>query len=133
MIIGIGVDIIEIERVRQAIQNNKNFLSKLFTERELDYFISRNMNSEVIAGNFAAKEAVSKALGTGIRGFSFKDIEILRNELGKPEVILHSGANLIGNKLVGNNNSLRIHLSISHNNSNAIAYSVLEGEYYGNM
>ncbi|XZK74860.1 holo-ACP synthase [Clostridium perfringens] len=133
MIIGIGVDIIEIERVRQAIQNNKKFLSKLFTEREIDYFISRNMNSEVIAGNFAAKEAVSKALGTGMRGFSFKDIEILRNELGKPEVILHSGANLIGNKLVGNNNSLRIHLSISHNNSNAIAYSVLEGEYYGNM
>ena len=133
MIIGIGVDIIEIERVRQAIQNNKNFLSKLFTEREIDYFISRNMNSEVIAGNFAAKEAVSKALGTGIRGFSFKDIEILRNELGKPEVILHNGANLIGNKLVGNNNSLRVHLSISHNNSSAIAYSVLEGEYYVNM
>ena len=133
MIIGIGVDIIEIERVRQAIQNNKKFLSKLFTEREIDYFISRNMNSEVIAGNFAAKEAVSKALGTGIRGFSFKDIEILRNELGKPEVILHNGANLIGNKLVENNNSLRVHLSISHNNSSAIAYSVLEGEYYGNM
>ena len=133
MIIGIGVDIIEIERVRQAIQNNKNFLSKLFTEKEIDYFISRNMNSEVIAGNFAAKEAVSKALGTGIRGFSFKDIEILRNELGKPEVILHSGAKLIGNKLVENNNSLRVHLSISHNNSSAIAYSVLEGEYYGNI
>lgn len=133
MIIGIGVDIIEIERVREAIQNNRNFLSKIFTEKEIDYFISRNMNSEVIAGNFAAKEAVSKALGTGIRGFSFKDIEILRNELGKPEVILHNGANLIGNKLVGNNNSLRVHLSISHNNSSAIAYSVLEGEYYGNM
>ncbi|ABG85846.1 holo-ACP synthase [Clostridium perfringens] len=133
MIIGIGVDIIEIGRVRQAIRNNKNFLSKLFTEREIDYFISRNMNSEVIAGNFAAKEAVSKALGTGMRGFSFKDIEILRNELGKPEVILHNGANLIGNKLVENNNSLRVHLSISHNNSSAIAYSVLEGEYYGNI
>ncbi len=133
MIIGIGVDIIEIERVRQAIQNNKNFLRKLFTEKEIDYFISRKMNSEVIAGNFAAKEAVSKALGTGIRGFSFKDIEILRNELGKPHVILHSGAKLIGNKLVGNNNLLKIHLSISHNNSNAIAYSVLEGEYYGDM
>ena len=133
MIIGIGVDIIEIGRVRQAIRNNKNFLSKLFTEREIDCFISRNMNSEVIAGNFAAKEAVSKALGTGMRGFSFKDIEILRNELGKPEVILHNGANLIGNKLVENNNSLRVHLSISHNNSSAIAYSVLEGEYYGNI
>lgn len=133
MIIGIGVDIIEIERVKQAIQNNKNFISKLFTEKEIAYFINRNMNSEVIAGNFAAKEAISKALGTGIRGFSFKDIEILRNELGKPEVILHNGAKLIGNKLIENNNSLKIHLSISHNNSNAIAYSVLEGECYGNM
>ncbi|WP_300257660.1 holo-ACP synthase [Clostridium sp.] len=133
MIIGIGVDIIEIERVKQAIQNNKNFISKLFTKKEIDYFINRNMNSEVIAGNFAAKEAISKALGTGIRGFSFKDIEILRNELGKPDVILHNGAKLIGNKLIGNNNSLKIHLSISHNNSNAIAYSILEGECYGNM
>ena len=108
MIIGIGVDIIEIERVRQAIQNNKNFLSKLFTEKEIDYFISRKMNSEVIAGNFAAKEAVSKALGTGIRGFSFKDIEILRNELGKPEVILHNGAKLIGNKLIRNKKKQQI-------------------------
>ena len=132
MIIGIGVDIIEIERVRQAIQNNKNFLSKLFTEKEIDYFISRNMNSEVIAGNFAAKEAVSKALGTGIRGFSFRDIEIVRNDLGKPEVILYNRAKLISENLA-KNNSIRINLSISHNNSNAIAYSVLEGDLFGNM
>ncbi|EGT3615590.1 holo-ACP synthase [Clostridium perfringens] len=133
MIIGIGVDIIEIERVEQAIQKNKSFINKLFTEKEITYFNNRNMNGEVIAGNFAAKEAISKALGTGIRGFSFKDIEVLRNELGKPEVTLHNGAKLIGSKLVGNNNSLRIHLSISHNNSSAIAYAVLEGESYENM
>lgn len=133
MIIGIGVDIIEIERVEQAIQKNKNFINKLFTEEEINYFNNRNMNSEVIAGNFAAKEAVSKALGTGIRGFSFKDIEVLRNKLGKPEVTLHNGAKLIGSKLVRNNSSLRIHLSISHNNSSAIAYAVLECEGYGNM
>lgn len=133
MIIGIGIDIIEIERVEQAIQKNKNFINKLFTEKEISYFNSRNMNSEVIAGNFAAKEAISKALGTGLRGFSFKDIEVLRNELGQPKVTLHNGAELIGNKLIGNNNSLMIHLSISHNNSSAIAYAVLEGEGYGNM
>lgn len=133
MIIGIGVDIIEIERVEQAIQKNKSFINKLFTEKEITYFNNRNMNGEVIAGNFAAKEAISKALGTGIRGFSFKDIEVLRNELGKPEVTLHNGAKLIGSKLIGNNNSLRIHLSISHNNSSAIAYAVLECESYENM
>lgn len=133
MIIGIGIDIIEIERVTQAIQKNKNFINKLFTEKEIAYFNDRNMNSEVIAGNFAAKEAVSKALGTGIRGFSFKDIEVLRNQLGKPEVTLYNGAKVIGNELVGDNKSLKIHLSISHNNSSAIAYAVLEGEYYGNL
>ncbi|HHD2752597.1 TPA: holo-ACP synthase [Clostridium perfringens] len=133
MIIGIGIDIIEIERVEQAIQKNRSFINKLFTEKEITYFNNRSMNSEVIAGNFAAKEAVSKALGTGIRGFSFKDIEVLRNQLGKPEVTLYNGAKAIGNELVGDNKSLKIHLSISHNNSSAIAYAVLEGEYYGNL
>lgn len=133
MIVGIGVDIIEIERVRQAIKNNKNFLNKLFTKREIDYFITRDMNSEVIAGNFAAKEAISKALGTGMRGFSFKDIEILRDRLGKPKTTLHSGAKSIGSSLVKDNSSLKIHLSISHNKSSAIAYSVLEEECYGDM
>lgn len=133
MIIGIGIDIIEIERVEQAIQKNRSFINKLFTEKEITYFNNRSMNSEVIAGNFAAKEAVSKALGTGIRGFSFKDIEVLRNQLGKPEVTLYNGAKTIGNELVGDNKSLKIHLSISHNNSSAIAYAVLEGEYYGNL
>ena len=120
MIIGIGVDIIEIERVRQAIQNNKNFLSKLFTEKEIDYFISRKMNSEVIAGNFAAKEAVSKALGTGFRGFSLLDIEILRDQLGKPIVYLSDDMK----KIINANH--RINVSISHNRTAAIAFVVLE-------
>ncbi|MGG5460339.1 holo-ACP synthase [Clostridium sp. B9] len=125
MIVGIGVDIIEIERIGKAIQNTKSFINKIFTENERAYFSSRSMNSEVIAGNFAAKEAISKALGTGIRGFSFKDIEVLRDSKGKPIVTLHNGAKLIGNELAGNN-TLRIHLSISHNNSSAVAYAMLE-------
>lgn len=133
MIVGIGVDIIEIERVEKAIKNTKSFLDKIFTEKEKEYFYSRGMNSEVIAGNFASKEAISKALGTGIRGFSFMDIEILRDELGKPMVFLHNDAKVIGNKLVGDNSLLNIHLSISHNKSNAIAYAMLEGESYGNL
>lgn len=133
MIVGIGVDIIEIERVEKAIENTKSFLDKIFTEKEKEYFESRGMNSEVIAGNFASKEAISKALGTGIKGFSFKDIEVLRDKLGKPIVILHNGASRIGNNIVGENNLLKIHLSISHNKSNAIAYAILEGESHGNL
>ena len=88
MIIGIGTDIIEIDRIEKAINRNNGFLDKVFTAREIEMFKERNMRSEVIAGNFAAKEAVSKALGTGFRGFSLGDIEILRDQLGKPIVYL---------------------------------------------
>lgn len=80
------------------------------------------MRPESVAGRFAAKEAVSKALGTGIRGFEFKDIEIDKNTLGKPIVSLRGEAKKLGEKL-GN---YKIHLSISHSKENAIAYAVLE-------
>ena len=86
MILGIGVDIIEIDRIEKAIKKQNKFLEKIFTNKEIEYFQNRKMNIEVIAGNFAAKEAISKALGTGFRGISFLDIEVLRDELGKPLV-----------------------------------------------
>ena len=69
MIIGIGTDIIEIDRIENAINNNKRFLEKVFTIKEIEMFKKRNMRSEIVAGNFAAKEAISKALGTGFRYF----------------------------------------------------------------
>ena len=84
MILGIGVDIIEIDRIEKAIKKQNKFLEKIFTNKEIEYFHNRKMNIEVIAGNFAAKDAISKALGTGFRGISFLDIEVLRDELGKP-------------------------------------------------
>ena len=86
MILGIGVDIIEIDRIEKAIKKQNKFLEKIFTNKEIEYFQNRKMNIEVIAGNFAAKEAISKALGTGFRGISFLDIEVLRDEIGKPLV-----------------------------------------------
>lgn len=121
MIIGIGTDIIEIERIGKAIKTNKHFLDKLFTENEIMLFKSKSMRTEVIAGNFAAKEAISKALGTGIRGFGFKDIEILRNELGKPIVRLNAKS-----ESVIENKEYKLNVSISHNNLSAIAFAVLE-------
>jgi holo-[acyl-carrier protein] synthase len=122
MIIGVGVDIVEIRRIKEAIERNDNFIEKLFDKEEIEYLKSRGMRPEYVAGRFAAKEAVSKALGTGFRGFSFKDIAIDRTTLGKPIVVLKGNAKLTAQK----NGSYTIHLSISHGQDNAIAYAVLE-------
>ncbi|MFA6941393.1 MAG: holo-ACP synthase, partial [Clostridiaceae bacterium] len=83
MIKGIGTDIIEIKRIEKAIEN-ESFIYKVFNENELKDINGNNLKANSLAGKFSAKEAVSKALGTGIRGFSFKDIEILKDNPGKP-------------------------------------------------
>ena len=123
MIRGIGTDIIEIQRISKAIERNSNFIKKVFTENEQQYFKTWNNNKHTIAGIFAAKEAVSKALGTGIRGFGLRDIEILHDNLNKPLVNLNL-------KVIEKNNlkKYKFHLSISHSNDNAIAFAVLEEE-----
>ncbi len=120
MIIGIGTDIIEIDRIKKAVDRTNGFIEKIFTDKEIRLFRSKNMRPEVIAGNFAAKEAISKSLGTGIRGFSLKEIEVLRDDLGKPIVFLSDNIeNLIGK-------GYKLNLSISHNNTSAIAFAILE-------
>ena len=121
MILGIGTDIIEIDRIRTAINRTPSFLKKAFTENEIELFNSRGMRVETIAGNFAAKEAISKALGTGFRGYGLKDFEILRYELGKPIVNLYKEA-----KERSGNKTLNINVSISHNKTNAIAFVIVE-------
>ena len=117
MIAGIGTDIIEIDR----IECTPKFIDKVFTYKEKEYFKSKNFRAEVMAGNFAAKEAISKALGTGFRGFGLLDIEVLRDEKGKPIVNL---SDKICEILSLNN--FNIHISISHSRENAIAYAVME-------
>ena len=121
MIIGIGTDIIEIDRIKAAIERTPSFLSKVFTEKERELFKAKGMRVETIAGNFAAKEALSKALGTGFRGYSLQDFEILRDQLGKPIVNISKKAReKIGGRV------LNINVSISHNKSNAIAFAIVE-------
>ena len=122
MVIGIGVDIVEIKRIKEAVDRNDNFIEKLFSKEEIEYFQSRNMRPEYIAGRFAAKEAVSKALGTGFRGFGMKDIVIDRTTLGKPIVVLRGKAKLLAQK----SGNCSFHLSISHSQDNAIAYVIME-------
>ena len=121
MIIGIGTDIIEISRIEKAMNRTSSFIERSFTDSEIQYFKSKGLKGNVVAGNFAAKEAISKAMGTGFRSFGLKDIEVLRDELGKPVVNLSEKIyRLLDVK------KLTIHVSISHNKENAIAYAVME-------
>ncbi len=124
MIKGNGVDIIEINRFEKIIKDKPRFLTRFFTERENELFRMKSMKAETIAGNFAVKEAVSKALGTGVRGFNLVDIEVLRNEMGAPYVVLHNGAA----KLADERGINDLMVSISHSDQNAIAFVIAIGE-----
>ena len=109
MILGVGTDIIEIDRIKRAMDNTSGFLERIFTDKEIKYLSENSNRIESIAGNFAVKEAVSKALGTGIRGFTFKEIEVSENV----------------RKLIKAKDYL-FNVSISHNKTMAIAFVVLE-------
>lgn len=117
MIYGTGTDIIEIARVEKAMK--KGFCGRFFSERENMYFAEKNMRPETVAGNFAAKEAFSKALGTGISGFSLKDVEVLRNSCGKPYIELED-------TLKKRLDNYKIFVSISHCRDYATAVVIIE-------
>lgn len=115
--IGIGNDIIEINRIEKAIKK-ANFITKVFTENEIKLFEIKGNRAEFFAGRFAAKEAISKALGTGFREFSLTDIEVLNNELGKPYVVFKNGINSYNKKYF-------IDISISHCKEYATAVAII--------
>ncbi|HCT64510.1 MAG TPA: holo-ACP synthase [Lachnospiraceae bacterium] len=122
MIIGVGTDIIEINRIGEAI-SKEGFVKKYFTDREIIFFQSRNFKEETIAGSFAAKEAIAKALGTGFSGFGAIDIEIIHDGKGTPYVVLAGNAKVLAMaKQIEN-----ISISISHCRDYATAYAVAEG------
>lgn len=114
MIEGIGTDIIEIDRIRKSIEKHgSHFLDRLFSKKEQDYCHKYKDPAPHFAGRFAAKEAISKALGTGFSSeFSFLDIEIINDATGKPIVTLSKKG--------------KIHVSISHCNSFATATALWE-------
>ncbi len=122
MIRGVGTDIIEIARVARAAER-PNFLARWFTESERALFESAKAKKNArIAANFAAKEAVAKALGTGFVGFSPADIEVLRNPAGAPYVNLYAGAAERAAEL----RISQIFISLSHCENYAVAYAVAE-------
>lgn len=94
MIIGLGTDIVEIDRIDGMIKRHGDvFLKRVYTDNEISYCRLRKQNSEAFAGRWAAKEAVMKVLGTGfVKGIGFMDIEIMSEKSGKPIVNLFAGA-----------------------------------------
>ena len=126
MIEGVGVDVIEIPRIQRAIdQWGDSFLEKIFTPQELSYARARKNPTQHIAGRFAVKEAVSKALSTGWSGgFRWKDVEVENDERGKPSVRLHGH---IGELL----KESRILVSISHSDNVVVGFAVIESQVSG--
>lgn len=123
MVKGIGVDILEIERIQHSIdQLGNNFLERIFTPEEIRYCQSKHNAGQHFAARFAAKEAVSKALATGWRGdFAWKDVEIMNDTLGQPHVTLYG-------RLKETLASASIFVSLSHSKSHVVAMVIIEGE-----
>lgn len=124
MITGIGTDLIEIVRIQRAIEKNPHFMERVYTANEIAYCQRKKNVWQSFAARFAAKEAVSKALGTGIGPVGLMEIEILNAENGQPEVVLHGKAL----QLAADRNIQRVHISLSHSEAYAMATAVLEGE-----
>ena len=117
MIYGIGNDLIEIDRIKSSIES-KRFMTFTYSPSEINLF---DGNAAKLAGNFAAKEALSKALGTGVRGFSLDEITVLRNELGKPFFCFEGNI-----KRIIENASVNVYLSITNTEKYAFATVVLD-------
>ena len=116
--VAIGVDLIEIGRIQRALDDfGERFLNRIYTERERDRY--RHRISE-LAARFAAKEATSKALGTGIIGIRWREMEVLPNRRGKPVLILHGGAAERA-RLLGFTD---FSVSLTHSRTDAMAFVV---------
>jgi holo-[acyl-carrier protein] synthase len=123
MIIGTGVDIVEISRIKNAAKKwKKSFLEKIFTEKELEYSNEKTSSYQHLAARFAAKEAVVKALGSGLTSrMEWKDIEVWNEQSGKPNVRLDGEVKRISKDMGVKD----IIISMSHTRTYAIANVIL--------
>jgi holo-[acyl-carrier protein] synthase len=123
-VVGVGVDAIEIDRVERALTRTPALVDRLFTDAEQAHCALRAGRRRVacFAGRFAAKEAVAKALGTGVVGFGFRDIEILSDGDGAPRVVLAAAATEVASRV----GVVRLHVSLSQTSTVAVATAVAE-------
>lgn len=115
-ILGVGTDIVEVERIKDVFDRQPAFAQRVFTQAELDYCLGKESRYLHLAARFAAKEAVAKALG---RSFSWQDVEIVSGAEGKPGVVLHG-------KAKGVARDAGVHISISHTKNYATAVAIVE-------
>ena len=125
MILGTGVDIIEVTRIRGSYEKfGERFINRVLRPDEIRYCLSHRDPAPFLAARFAAKEAVSKAFGTGIGGrLGWQDLEVARKDSGEPYVILHDQ----GLVLLAERGATHVHLTLSHTNQHAVAVAILEG------
>ena len=122
MILGLGIDIVEVSRLEKWLKDNK-LLQRFFSEEEIEYVLSKeNGAARSLAVRFAAKEAYGKALGTGLKGITLKNILVTNNPNGKPELTLFGDAAIQFKRIHGTH----IHLSLTHESNMAIAGVILE-------
>ncbi|MGI5892118.1 MAG: holo-ACP synthase [Bacillota bacterium] len=125
MIFGVGTDIVEISRLQKIVERSPKMLSRVFTAAEIAYCEKKGNMIEAFAARFAAKEAILKALGTGITGFSWLDMEISNLKSGKPVV------NFCGSmqKFLQEHHITQVEISFSHVQDTAMAFAVACCEY----
>ena len=121
MILGIGIDIVEVSRLK-AWWENPGLIERYFDSRELQEAHSKS-GAPSLAARFAAKESFAKALGTGFRGLSLKDIRVESDHFGRPHLLLTGSAE----KALKNLGGEQVHLSLAHEKDNAVAVVILEG------
>jgi holo-[acyl-carrier protein] synthase len=123
-IIGIGVDFVEVARIQHSLDRfGEKFLKRVFTQGEIDYSMSMKFPARHLAARFAAKEAVSKAFGTGIgKSMGWRDIDVRKKESGEPYLVLEGGAKKMS-ILRGVTQSL---ITLSHTEHHAMAMIILE-------
>ena len=125
-VLGTGVDVVLISRIERSLDRyGDRFVARVYTSGEKKYCAAKKRGSaQAYAVRFAAKEAVAKALGIGIRrGINFKDIEVVLDDLGKPSIELHGGAA----EAATERGVDRVHLALSHESDWAVAYALVEG------
>ena len=117
-----GIDIIDVSRIKNAIENINNFKNQIFSQKEILYCENKKSKYQSYSVRFAAKEAFLKAIGTGWgRGISWTDIEILNDDSGKPFIILYNAAK----EIFEQNGFKNISVSLSHTENTAIASVIL--------
>lgn len=125
MILGVGIDIIEVARIRGSYERfGERFVNRILLPNEMAYCLSHKDPGPFLAARFAAKEAISKAFGTGIGAqLGWQDMEVGRKESGEPFVILHGG----GKTLLEQRKGRVVLISLSHTQEHAAAVAILEG------